>query len=66
MKGYLKLMFDTLKAMFYAVLIVIGIMGFITPFYSVDDSSCVLATTIIASFIAVIYGAKNLIRVLKE
>lgn len=66
MKEFLKLTFDTLRAMLYAVLIVIGIMGFITLFYSVNDSSCVLATTIIASFIAVMYGAKNLIRVLKE
>ena len=66
MTEFLKLMFSTLRAMFYALLIVIGIMGFITLFHSVDDSSCVLATTTIVSFIAVMYGAKNLIRVLKE
>ena len=66
MKDFLKLTFDTLRVMFYALLIVIGIMGFITTFHSVDDSSCVFATTFIASFIAVMYGAKNLIRVLKE
>ena len=66
MKDFLKLTFDTLRVMFYALLIVIGVMGFIATFHSVDDSSCVLATTIIASFIAIMYGAKNLIRVLKE
>ena len=66
MKDFLKLTFDTLRAMLYVLLIVIGIEGFITPFHSVDDSSCVLATTFIASFIAVMYGAKNLIRVIKE
>ena len=66
MKDFLKFMFGILRAMLYSFLIIIGIMGFITIFYSVNDSSCVLAITVIVSFIAVMYGAKNLIRVLEE
>ena len=66
MKDFLKFMFGILRAMLYSFLIIIGIMGSITIFYSVNDSSCVLAITVIVSFIAVMYGAKNLIRVLEE
>ena len=66
MKYFLKSIFDMLRAMFYVLLMVIGIMGFITMFRSVDDSSCVLVTTCIVSLISVMYGAKNFIRVLKE
>lgn len=66
MKDFLKLMFNMFRVMFYLLLIFMGVMGFITTFRSVDDSSCVLATTCIVSLISIMYSVKNLIRILKE